>query len=138
MIEEEYKKMRKQYHKCSNRHILVAETDMSVSDIQKVAALSDKIRKAGNELAGLMKKKYEQLIRTKRYRKLLKLYGTTKDKEQRKKLARQLNEMQKSYDITWDFCRTSMIPIGKKYGIDAVFALTKAEDIWRGMETCLC
>lgn len=27
-----------------------------------------------------------------------------------------------------------MIPIGKKYSIDAVFALTKAEDIWRGME----
>ena len=30
-----------------------------------------------------------------------------------------------------------MIPIGKKYGVDAVFALTKAEDIWRGMEKCL-
>ena len=30
-----------------------------------------------------------------------------------------------------------MIPIGKKYGIDAVFALTKAEDIWRGIEKCL-
>ena len=30
-----------------------------------------------------------------------------------------------------------MIPIGKKYGIDAVFALTKAEDIWKGIEKCL-
>ena len=30
-----------------------------------------------------------------------------------------------------------MIPIGKKYGIDAVFALAKAEDIWRGVEKCL-
>ena len=30
-----------------------------------------------------------------------------------------------------------MIPIGKKYSIDAVFALTKAEDIWRGIEKCL-
>ena len=27
--------------------------------------------------------------------------------------------------------------IGKKYGVDAVFALTKAEDIWRGIEKCL-
>lgn len=27
-----------------------------------------------------------------------------------------------------------MIHIGKKYSIDAVFALTKAEDIWRGIE----
>ena len=45
--------------------------------------------------------------------------------------------MQKSYNVTWDYCRTSMIPIGKKYSIDAVFALTKAEDIWRGVEKCL-
>lgn len=30
-----------------------------------------------------------------------------------------------------------MIHIGKKYSIDAVFALTKAEDIWRGIEKCL-
>ena len=45
--------------------------------------------------------------------------------------------MQKAYNITWEYCRTSMIPIGKKYGVDAVFALTKAEDIWRGMEKCL-
>ncbi len=48
-----------------------------------------------------------------------------------------LNEMQKAYNITWEYCRTSMIPIGKKYGVDAVFALTKAEDIWRGIEKCL-
>lgn len=33
--------------------------------------------------------------------------------------------------------RKSMILIGKKYNVDAVFALTKAEDIWRGMEKCL-
>ena len=30
-----------------------------------------------------------------------------------------------------------MIPIGKKYGIDAIFALTKAEDVWHGVEKCL-
>ena len=45
--------------------------------------------------------------------------------------------MQKQYDVTWDFCRESMIYIGKKYNVDAVFALTKAEDIWHGMEKCL-
>ena len=118
----------KQYHKLFDRHILVVETDMSDSDVRKVVALSDKIRKAGNELVGLMKKKYDQLMRTKKYRKLLKLYGNTKEKGKRKEFANQLNEMKKSYQITWDFCRTSMIPIGKKYGINAVFALTKAED----------
>ena len=137
MIDGEYKKLLKQFHKLSDRHILVVETDMSSSDIQKVVALSERIRKAGNELVGLMRKNYDQLMRTKKYRKLLKLYGSTEDKKKRKTLAEQLNEMQKQYNVTWDYCRTAMIPIGKKYGIDAVFALTKAEDIWRGMEKCL-
>ena len=137
MSDEEYKKLLKQHHKLSDRHILVVETDMPYPDVLKVVALSDKIRKAGNELVSLMRKNYDQLMRTKKYRKLLKLYGNTEDKDKRKTLANQLNDMQKSYNVTWDFCRTSMIPIGKKYSIDAVFALTKAEDIWRGMEKCL-
>ena len=135
--DEEYKKLLKQFHKLSDRHILVVETDMPYSDVLKVMILSDKIRKAGNELVSFMRKNYDQLIRTKKYRKLLKLYGSTKDKKKRKDLADQLNEMQKAYNVTWDHCRRSMIPIGRKYGIDAVFALTKAEDVWRGIEKCL-
>lgn len=137
MTDEEYKKILKQFHKLSDRHVLVAETDMPYSDVLRVVALSDKIRKAGNELVGLMRKNYDQLLRTKRYRKLLNLYGNTIDKDKRKAVAKQLNEMQSEYNVTWDFCRTSMIPIGKKYGIGAVFALTKAEDVWRGIEKCL-
>ena len=137
MTDEEYKKILKQFHKLSDRHILVVETDMPYSDVIKVVVLSDKIRKAGNELVCLMRKNYDQLLRTKRYRKLLKLYGDTEDKDKRKILAKQLNEMQSEYNVTWDFCRTAMIPIGKKYGIDAIFALTKAEDVWRGIEKCL-
>ena len=137
MTDEEYNKILKQYHKLSDRHILVIETDMPYSSVLKFVALSDKIRKAGNELVGLMRKNYDQLLRTKKYRKLLSLYGNTENKAKRKILANQLNEMQKSYNVTWDYCRKSMIPIGRKYGIDAVFALTKAEDVWRGIEKCL-
>ena len=137
MTDEEYKRILKRFHKLSDRHIMAVETDMSYSDVLKVVALSDKMRKAGNELVGLMRKNYDQLMRTKRYRKLLFLYGNSKDKAKRKTYAEQLNEMQKAYNITWEYCRTSMIPIGKKYGVDAVFALTKAEDIWRGIEKCL-
>ena len=137
ITDKEHKRYLKKFHKLSDRHILAVETDMPYSDALKVVALSDKIRKAGNELVGLMRKNYAQLMRTKRYRKLLFLYGNTKDRDKRKTYARQLNEMQKAYNITWEYCRTSMIPIGKKYGVDAVFALTKAEDIWRGIEKCL-
>ena len=137
MIDEEYDKILKQYHKVSDRHILVVESDMPYSDVLKVVTLSNTIRKAGNELVALMIKNYDQLLRTKRYRKLLILYGNTEDKTKRNALAKQLSEMQKQYNVTWDYCRKSMILIGKKYGVDAVFALTKAEDIWCGMEKCL-
>lgn len=137
MEADEYKKLLKKFHKLSDRHILVAETDMPYPDVQKVVHFSDRIRKAGNELVGVMKKNYEQLMRTKKYRKLLQLYGSTEDKKKRKTYAGQLNEMQEQYNVTWDFCRTLMIPIGKKYGIDAIFALAKAEDVWRGVEKCL-
>ena len=117
MSDKEYNTILKQYHKFSDRHILVVETDMPYSDVLKVVVLSDKIRKAGNELVRLMRKNYDQLLRTKRYRKLLFLYGNTEDKDKRKIYANQLNEMQKANHVTWDYCRTSMIPIGKKYGI---------------------
>lgn len=137
MRDEEYSKILKKFHKFSGRHILVAEVDMSYPDIIKVVGLSNKIRKAGNELVNIMKKNYDQLIRTKRYRKLRKLYNKTKDRDKRNDLARQLNKIRTEYNVTRDFCCTSMIPIGKKYGVGAVFALTKAEDIWRGIEKCL-
>ena len=101
--DEEYKKLLKQFHKLSDRHILVAETDMSYSNVLKVVALSDKIRKAENELVGFMRKNYDQLMRTKRYRKLLKLYGSSEDKKKRKSIVNQLYEMQKQYNVTWDY-----------------------------------
>ena len=124
MIDETYNKLLKQYHKCSDRHILVAKTDMPYSDVRKVVVLSDKIRKAGNELVGLMRKKYDQLLRTKKYRKLLKLYGITQDKTKRKTLAKQLNEMQTEYRVTWEFCRTSIFcAFGLKLGLELYYQL---------------
>ena len=139
MTDEEYKKALRQFHKETHRHIWVIETDMLQGNARKVFALSDRIRKAGNELAAVMQKNLRQLIRTKRYRKLRFLYGNAKDKDKdlKKSYAKQLAEMQVTYNVTWDFCRKSMIPIAKKYNVNAVFGLTKAEDIWRGVEKCL-
>lgn len=97
-----------------------------------MVALSDKIRKAGNELVGLMRKNYDQLIRTKRYRKVRKLYGATEEKKKRKVLASQLNEMQKKYHVTWDDCRTSMIPIGKNMGLMLYLHLQKPKMFGEG------
>ena len=59
--DKEHKRHLKQFHKLSDRHILAVETDIPYSDVLKVVALSDKIRKAGNELVGLMRKNYDLL-----------------------------------------------------------------------------
>ena len=88
--DREHKKLLKQFHKLSDRHILAVETDMPYSDALRVVSLSDKIRKAGNELVGLMRKNYAQLMRTKGYRKLLFLYGNTKDRDKRRTYANNL------------------------------------------------
>ena len=130
----------KAYRRCSDRHVLVLETNLTYVEKCQIFHYADLIRKAGNELTGIMKKRYDQLVRTKRYRKLKSLYKKYKDADNKKALkdvCDQMKEMQKQYDVTWDYCRTSMIPIKKKYGIDAVFALTKAEDVFRGIEKCL-
>lgn len=130
----------KAYRRCSDRHVLVLETNLTYVEKCQIFHYADLVRKAGNELTGIMKKRYDQLVRTKRYRKLKSLYKKYKDADNKKALkdvCDQMKKMQKQYDVTWDYCRTSMIPIGKKYGIDAVFALTKAEDVFRGIEKCL-
>ncbi len=88
---------------------------MSFSDIQKIITFSDNERKAKDELVAIMNKNYMQLVRTKRYRKLLKLYGRTEDKKEKTAYAKQLREMQDQYNVNWEFCRKSMQPICKKY-----------------------
>ena len=63
MISDEgYKNLLKQFHKLSDRHILVVETDMPYSDALKVVILSDKIRKAGNELVSFMRFLYSSSL----------------------------------------------------------------------------
>ena len=114
----EYEKLLRQFHKQSSRHVLVLEADMLYQDKCMVAHMADLDRKAGNELTDIMKTAYEQLIRTKKYRKLQSLYGAYKQKEDEKRyklIAGQMAQMQEQYHVTWDSCRTSMISIGKKY-----------------------
>lgn len=128
------------YHKAADRHVLVLEANMPDEQKRKLFHLAELERKTSNELAGIMKNNYEQLVRTKKYRKLLNLYkkySDIKDNAGRKNIVEQIESMQKQYNVTWTFCRTSMIPIAKKYNIDSVFGLTLAEDVWRGVQKCL-
>ena len=50
---------------------------LSMPMLDVINSKSDMKTLLGNELVGLMRKNYDQLIRTKRYRKVRKLYGAT-------------------------------------------------------------
>lgn len=130
----------KQFHKATDRHVLVLEADISEYDKRELLHMPNIIRVAGNELIAVMKKQYEQLLRTKRYRYLQDMYAKAKkadNKEQMKIITSKMTEMQKSYHVTWEFCRKSMIEINQKYKVNSIFALSKAEDVWQAVEKCL-
>ena len=140
MEQLEYNKQLKKHHKISARHVLVLETNLSIQDKGRIFHYSKLERNANNELTHIMSKRLEQLTRTKKYRNLKSLYGkyVKEDlKEKRREIALELNKMQQEYNVTWDYCRTYMIKLSKKYHLDAVFALSIAENVWHGVEKCL-
>ena len=72
---DEYQKALRKFHKKSNRHVVVFEADISEDEKRRIFSDADHLRQCGNELLGIMERNLEQLLRTKRYRALQKLYG---------------------------------------------------------------
>lgn len=137
MEREESEKLLKAFRKESSRHVLVIEADMAEDDRRNVFSISNRLRLAGNELIATMRNNIAQLLRTKRYRKLKALYGKAvenSDKALKSHLSAQMKAMLDDHGVSWDYCRRAMIPIRKKYHLPSVFALTRAEDIWKGVE----
>lgn len=138
--EIKYKQALKNYHKKSNRHVLVLEANITEEQKRMILHTSNLIRIAGNCLTAVMKRNYEQLVRTKRYRNLKSLYKKAKDADDKKLLTSitaQMQGMQELYNVTWDFCRMEMDRIKDIYHITSVFARSKAEDVWSGVKKCL-
>lgn len=135
-VSHEYREKLNNLHKESNRHVLVLEADITEEQKRMILHTSNLIHIAGNCLIAVMKRNYKQLARTKRYRNLKSLYKKAKDADDKKLLASQMQEMQKSYNVTWDFCRREMNKIKDIYHINSIFALSKAEDVWSGIEKC--
>ena len=156
---DEYQKALRKFHKKSNRHIVVFEADISEDEKRRIFSDADHLRQCGNELLGIMERNLEQLLRTKRYRALQKLYGKVSDpihalekkevlsdeetqklnhlKKERAEITNSMNRMRESYQVTWDFCRTKMMELKETYHLQSIFALSRAEDIWSAIETIL-
>lgn len=128
------------FHKVNSRHVVVFEADMDAVQKQHCFHVAEKLRIAGNELSILMMKRYDQLIRTKRYRKLSQLYAQASkegDSQCMKSLGSQMGEMRDQYGVIREACCHAMISIRQRLGLPSVLGLTRAEDVWRGMESLL-
>ena len=149
----QYQKDLRKYRNASTRHVLVLEADLTEDQKRRLFHDSEILRKIGNSLSGFMQKNITQLFRTKRYRYLLKQYGEIKEvldkisdpesekyhqtEKALKDISSAMKEMQEQYNVTFDYCRAKAAEISKQYKINSIFVLTRAEDIWSGIEKIL-
>lgn len=144
----EYEKCRRAFRSRSARHVLVLEADMSEDMKRRAFSLSDRLRVCGNKLTAKLEKGLAQLIRTKKYRALLKDYGELTErlkrspdneaiKKARKEIASKMSEIQKAYHVSWDDARTYMQFLKDRDNLNSIFALSRVEDIWAGVEKVL-
>lgn len=155
----DYERTLRYYHKTSSRHVVVFEAEIPEDNKRHLFRQADLLRQCGNELLGIMKRRLEQLLRTKRYRGLRKYYGSLSEKlkaleklkvlsaiqkKHRQELLAELKsagdsmkEMQEDYQVTWDFCRKTMEHLRLSYGQPSIFALSRAEDVWSAVSKVL-
>lgn len=147
-VKTEYEQNLRLYRKKSARHVLVLEADMPEDMKRRAFGLSDELRICGNNLTAKLKKSMEQLFRTKEYRALQKAYGSLSEslkshpddkalQNERKAVVKRMSEMQKEYRLTWNDARTYMIYLKDRAALSSIYTLTRAEDIWDGVERVL-
>lgn len=147
-IKTEYEKKRFSYRRKADRHVLVLEADMTEDEKRRAFGLSDQLRICGNQLTAKLSKRMRQLFQTKKYRGLQKAYGRLSEQlkkspddkgiaARRDEIGSEMEKMQGEYRITKDDARHYMEYLGRKAGLDSVFALARFEDIWAGVEKVL-
>ena len=151
----EFIKNRDAYRKVSPRHVIVLEAEAPEQLKRELFGYNERLRILGNSLTGELKKRLDQLFRKKAYRSLKTDYRHLSEKmgkvdpegkryaeleRQRDDVGDRMSAMQKEAGITWDDVRKLMIQLNRKLGdrsVNSIFALARAEDIWRGVEKVL-
>ena len=140
------------YRSACPRHAVTFELVTSEDTKRHLFSLNDKVRKAGNEVTGIMQKRIDQMRRTKDHRRLRRDYAWKTEHMKklnpasaeyqaldgkRKETAKAMSAMQKKFGITHDDVRKLMQQAEKDYSIPSVIASTRGDDIWNGIEKVL-
>ena len=148
-----YEKIRDTFREQSPRHVVTFEVDAPEDFKRKVFHDNEQLRRLGNKVTAVLRKRSDQMFRTKEYRGLQAGYGKRAERlknltdkttpeadalgEELGSIAKRMTALQESYGVTWQTARDLAKELASEYDIQAVFALTRAEDIWRGMESIL-
>lgn len=151
--QKEYLRRRENFRKATSHHVLKLEARMSEDVKRRVFALAENLRVASNVLTGLMNRNLKALCGQQKYQDLRKEYGKLKNeleklddedspesnaiKQRKDAVTAEMEAMQRECDATWDFARKQMEKIAKDKGISSIFALSAAEDVWKGAEAVL-
>ena len=165
--EEQYLDDRDAHRNATPRHVLKLEADMDEDVKRKVALECNQIRIAGNKLTGIMEKRVNDLFGRKAYKDLLVEYGKLSEKitrltgalrcpeklsqdelEKKEQTLKETKEaleavkeemkaLQEECNVTWEFTRKQMQQISNEMHLHSVFSLTRAEDVWKGVEAIL-
>ena len=148
----DFEKTRKEYREACDRHVVTFETDMEEDMKRHTFAYADSLRVMGNDAAGVLNRRLEQLLRTKDYRLLQKDYGWHSERmknldpesdkykkleAEREKTASKMSDAQKQFGLTFTDIRALTEAKASAYCVGSIFALTRGEDIHAALESVL-
>lgn len=157
LTEEEQKELKDERRKKTPRFVDKFELDTIESETIILFKLANDLRHFGNELTYWLNNNYRQMIRTKQYHNSMiqykkyknKLKGLNEKKNKKEydywnnkleKTQLELENLRKRFQLTWENLRKKQIELGNTEQYEYIhshFKLTKAEDIWHGMQTIL-
>ena len=148
----EYEKGRDKHREHTNRHHVEIEIHPEPAEQAFLLSYASSNAYVGRRIRAAMRIGLEQLNRNKKYQRLRKEYGETKEHlttltpdgdmaiaetEHLESIKAQLTYWQNYYDVTHANCVEIASHYGKQCGIHAHIARSTCEDVWQGVETVL-
>jgi hypothetical protein len=134
------------------RHVIALEADTYEDNKRHAFSRNDTLRRADNETIAIMRKRIDQLERTRKYRALQKDYLWKKQNlakldpesdayqqldEARKHTVNQMAAMQRKFQVSKSEVQKLMQEAAKDHKIPSVLAATSADHIWQGIQKVL-
>ena len=127
----------KKLKEASETHTVAFEVSLSHETLRRVLHQANSVAYVKRRLRAYCRRRLEQYKRTRKYKETIKVYQKASSKEEKGRLGEILNNLQDEAGLTFDALRAQASYWSKRTGILAVFGLSAAEDVWKGVEEVL-